>query len=321
MFKFQNFKKIIIILPLLLGFVFFNFCNAATLYLEPQAQDIKLGEVFIQEIKIDTEKPVNAIEVNLKYPSDVLEVVDVSFGNSILTIFAQNPVIDQENGLISFAGGIPGGYDKIIPNGAEESNLIAQIVFQCCNDKKVDFSACASLLDISSQTQIKITIQDSSKVLLNDGFGTEIDIKTQESVINIIPEFSPVVEDEWQKQKQEDNIPPEQIQVKIVYDTLIEDKNVLVFSTTDKQTGIDYYEVKEGKGDWQEVESPHILIDQKIKGVVKIKAVDKAGNERIQIVKRPGPLPYYLFGLVLIIIIAAYYLISRKNKKKKGYDI
>jgi len=319
MFRLQNSKKIIVLLPLILSFVFFNFCNAATLYLEPQNQTVKFGDVFIQEIRIDAEEPINTVEVNLKYPNEILEVVDISLGNSILTIMAQEPVIDQESGLISFAGGIPGGYDKIIPNGAGESNLIARVIFQCCDKSKADFSICASLSDIPSEIQRKITIQDSSKILLNDGFGTEDDIETKESVINIVPESPEIVEDEWQKQKQADIFPPEQIQAEIIYDTLMEGQHVLVFSAVDKQTGIDYYEVKEGIRDWQRAESPYLLVDQVLKCLIKVKAVDKAGNERIEIVSI-GLTLYCLLGLLLIIIIIVIYLIVLRKRKRRKHD-
>ena len=323
MIRLPNSKKTIILLPLVLvlSFLFFNFCNAATLYLEPQFQTVNFSDTFIQEIRLDTEEPINTVEVFLKYPNEVLEVVDVSFGNSILTIIAQEPVIDKENGLISFSGGIPGGYDKIIPNGAEESNLIARVVFQCCHESKADFSICASLAEVSSKIKKKVAILEDSKVFLNDGFGTETDVKIQESVINIISEFPQAVEDEWQKQKQQDIFPPEKIQVEIIYGTqMFEGQHILVFSATDKQTGVDYYEVKEGKRDWQRAKSPYLLVDQELRGIIKIKAVDKAGNERIEIVKPAELLLYYLLGLLLIAILIAVYLIILRRKKRRKHD-
>jgi hypothetical protein len=53
-----------------------------------------------------------------------------------------------------------------------------------------------------------------------------------------------------------------------------------VFSTVDKQSGIDHYEIFE-RGVWQRVTTPHVLVDQLLNAPVQVKAVDKAGNERL----------------------------------------
>ena len=65
----------------------------------------------------------------------------------------------------------------------------------------------------------------------------------------------------------------------------------MVFSTEDKQSGIDHYEIAEKRDNevlnyiddlnWRIAVNPQILNDQKLKSYVYIKAVDKAGNRRI----------------------------------------
>jgi hypothetical protein len=54
----------------------------------------------------------------------------------------------------------------------------------------------------------------------------------------------------------------------------------IVFSTVDKQSGVDHYEVFEN-GAWEKVVSPYKLPDQSLKSEIKVKAIDKAGNERV----------------------------------------
>jgi hypothetical protein len=54
----------------------------------------------------------------------------------------------------------------------------------------------------------------------------------------------------------------------------------VVFSTVDKQSGLDHYEIFES-GAWKAVSSPYKLRNQSLKGGVQIKAIDKAGNERL----------------------------------------
>lgn len=65
-----------------------------------------------------------------------------------------------------------------------------------------------------------------------------------------------------------------------------------VFSTVDKQTGVDHYEVaevptadlglSEGEWKWTRAVSPYLIKDQNLDGVIKVWAIDKAGNERIE---------------------------------------
>jgi hypothetical protein len=63
----------------------------------------------------------------------------------------------------------------------------------------------------------------------------------------------------------------------------------LVFSTQDKGSGIDYYEVKEESqfllfrllpSKWHRAESPYLLRDQSLSSRIYVKAVDRAGNKQ-----------------------------------------
>ena len=52
--------------------------------------------------------------------------------------------------------------------------------------------------------------------------------------------------------------------------------------------------------EWMTAESPQILTDQKLKSFIYIKAVDKFGNERIEIIPPKNPQKWYenyIFGL------------------------
>lgn len=56
---------------------------------------------------------------------------------------------------------------------------------------------------------------------------------------------------------------------------------LLSFFATDKQSGIDYYQVREGDTEWQTTTSPYQIKDQSFKSFLAVKAVDRAGNIRI----------------------------------------
>ena len=85
----------------------------------------------------------------------------------------------------------------------------------------------------------------------------------------------------WLDQVSADVTPPEPFTVQVLSTPgVFGGDYYAVFSTTDKQSGIDHYEVLEN-GIWKRVTDPYKLADQSLKTPVEIKAIDKAGNERI----------------------------------------
>ncbi len=272
--------------------------QAARLYLEPASGQYQLGDTFIIEIRLDSEQEyVNAVEANLVFPQDILEVKDFSQGNSILTLWVKTPSFSNQTGVIFFAGGVPGGYE----GGSE---MLGKIIFKAKN-----------------QGQAEIKIQDDSQVLLNDGLGTPAKLTTKGATFTILLEKAEVPKDEWQKEIEKDKISPESFKVEVSQDPLIfEGKYFIIFSTTDKQTGINYYEIKEGDKAWKRGQSPYLLEDQNLSGIIKVKAVDKAGNVRVAEYIPPEipkePLPWLEIVLILIgigIIIWITYKILRKK--------
>jgi len=72
-------------------------------------------------------------------------------------------------------------------------------------------------------------------------------------------------------------------------DTPTDGKYFLVFSTQDKGSGVDHYEVREGRfGGFSEVSSPYILKYQSLDKKIFVKAIDKFGNEikKLKSIKR-----------------------------------
>jgi len=298
--KFKN------VIPLLIiGFALFPAITfAAILYLDPSSGEYQPGDVFMVDIKIDTEEEcINTVEANLSFSQDILKAVDFSPGNSILTLWVKIPTIDQESGLISFAGGIPGGFCGKLPGEPGEINLLGKIIFQT---KEVS----------GEQISAELEFLESSQVLLNDGFGTPAKLTTRGAVFTILAEKLETPEDEWKEELEKDNIPPEPFKIEIHQTPeIFEGKYFIIFSTTDKQTGIDYYEIREGKGDWKIGQSPYLLENQELAEEIKVKAVDKAGNEKIETIGPiKKPFPYWI--IVLILIGGVGYCLYRKLKIK-----
>ncbi len=283
--------------PLLLPAI----AGAAELYVESSEDNYYVDETFVVDARINVEQneSINAIEGYIEFPNDVLEIKDFSTGNSILT-FIEEPKINQEQGLISFVGIIPGGYSGRIPGDPEKSNLLGKIIFQAV-----------------SSGSAQVLFQNNSEAFLSDGKGTPANLTNKELNVEIksSEEIQPS-RDEWQEELKKDKIPPEDFKPEIVK---INGKYYLTFTTKDKNSGIDYYEILEknfwanidrllGNGKLIEASSPYLLKDQSLSSKIEVKAVDKADNERIVELPATYSLPWYknYFIWVIILVILSY---------------
>jgi hypothetical protein len=308
-------KTIFIILFSIVCFSLFKFVQAAELYLKSSQNSYFPNEIFKVEIRLDVKggENVTAVEGNIKYNPQDLTAIEFLKGDSILT-FIEEPKINQRKGRVTFSGIIPGGYTGRLPGDPGESNLLGTIVFK-------------ALKTTNSKTVIEIT--KNSKILVNAGeelknnlaFNSlNIKINSQEMVFNPLNEL--------EKIKEEDKIPPEEFKPEIVK---IDNQYFLIFRSVDKQSGIDHYEISLFKKNclgqlnlfnfFEKAESPYPLSEIDLNKVIRVKAVDKAGNERITTlypkISSLACKNYLIWGIILIIIILGYIIYRLKLKRRK----
>lgn len=282
-------------LLLIIILIFLPFSAAASLlYLEPAAGEYHQTDTFVVELRINTEgECINVVAAELSFPAETLKVIDFSKGDSILTLWVDEPEILQSAGKISFSGGIPAGFCGRVPGDPGESNLLAKLIFQV---KEISFAQSSEIKFLST-----------SQVLLNDGLGTPDELSFEKAVFSFLPGVTAAPKKEWQEELEKDKTSPEAFEIELGQEAAIFDgKYFITFYTSDKQTGIDYYEIKEGDREWQKAVSPYLLEDQSLKGIIKVKAIDKAGNETIiEYIPLPAKkaFPYWIIGLVLIVVI------------------
>jgi len=144
-----------------------------------------------------------------------------------------------------------------------------------------------------------------------------------------------------------DTMPPEDFEPKIAKDpTVFDGKYFLSFTTQDRTSGVDHYEIVEelrrgvlqpfitklGKKEreplkgWKIAESPYLLEDQSLQSKILVKAIDKAGNERIAKIIPSYKVTWedvlFLVILVLIVVGVVWWLwrrIHQKNTKQHEY--
>lgn len=123
--------------------------SAATLSLSPASGTFSVGSTFDVSVILGTNgKSVNATSVSLAFPPDMLQVVSPSLGQSVIGVWTAAPRFDNTNGRLELQGGIPGGITA-------SNALISTITFR-----------------VKSVGQAIVKFLDGSKVLLNDGLGT-----------------------------------------------------------------------------------------------------------------------------------------------------
>jgi hypothetical protein len=280
--------------------------SAATLYLEPSAETFGVGDTFIMNVRLDTGgECVNAVRAVVTYP-DTLKAVDFSRGSSILSLWVEEPRIDSALHSVIFSGGIPGGYCGRIPGDAVVTNIVGKIVFTV---KSADEKEARIVVDAAA-----------SQVLLNDGAGTLAPLETTSARIGL-SETRTTTSNPWLEHVREDATPPEEFTI-IVESTngVFGGRYFIVFSTLDKQSGIDHFEIYE-RGAWKTITSPYQLKDQTARSI-QVKAIDKAGNERmgtyIEGSAPPRVRPAYgVFSVAGLLIVLLILVIMKRHMDRR----
>jgi len=292
MTKIQKIK--IILVTCLLSFVAVP-AFAAEIFFDAKTREVAIGEQFEVNIFLNTEEEyINAVEGKVIFPENLLELKEIRDGATIVNFWIERPKI-KSGSQIAFSGIIPGGY-------AGEKGLIFSAIFR-----------------VKNEGEGIIEIQEA-KTLLNDGKGTEASLSISNLQFLISEEIPPSL---VPPTKIIDIDPPESFEPIVAQDPEIFDgKYFLVFLTQDKGAGIDHYEILEKeqkscirglikKDEWQVVESPYLLKDQKLKSYIYVKAVDKTGNERIAVVEAKYPLKWYevwwIWSIMLLVVILIVY--------------
>ncbi len=288
--------------------------SAASLSLDPATGTYGPGDTFIETIRIDNDGDcINAANVALTYPKDTLRAVDFSRGDSILSLWAVEPRIDTAQGTVVFAGGIPGGYCGRIAGDAALSNVLGEVIF--------------TVIGAAAKTAA-IHFSPASAVYLNDGAGTLAKLTTHDDTVAIAP-TAQLSNNQWLSDVANDHTPPQPFVIQVESTSgVFGGRYYIVFSTTDKESGLDHYEIFEN-GAWRHVASPYLLKNQSLLGVgdIQVRAIDKAGNIRMgtyspaltpkRQLSFTDFIPFVIVTLVSLLIGISWYLEHRKWKARR----
>ncbi len=283
--------------------------RAAIISFDARNAALQRGDVVVLPLRLDTEGAcVNAVEVVVRYDRNLLTAVDVGRGRSILSLWPEVPKIDKGEGVVRFSGGIPGGYCGGNSNGPDAPNILADIAFLVQGA-------------VQEPQEARVSI-DFTRVYAHDGRGTLLPTTARSSVLTVAPYLARPARDEWLARVRQDTVAPELFSIVLNNDPAVADgRYYIAFSTTDKQSGIDHYEVREvgaargvlpigkkGAARWEVAASPYVLKDQSLRSVIEVKAVDKAGNARVVRYQPPAAqtrapyrrIPLWGWGIALV---------------------
>ena len=310
--------------------------QAASLYIDLADSSLQLGDVAVLQVRLDTDEAEQECINTVSGAVDVtgpVDVVDTSIGSSIVNLWLESPVIETTNAgqKVRFTAGIPNGYCGRIEGDPRVTNVLFEIVVR----------AATELTDVATAT---VSFQPETVAYQNDGFGTAASLTTYPISIAVSDTFGAEIVDPWTDRVISDTVPPRQFSIELVQDgETYSGRYYITFNTTDKETGIDRYEILEeplsdveaflwGGADapWKDVSSPFVLEDQSLSSIIRVKAIDKAGNEyianlipdkEIQSVSKNRLTLYLVFGLLLfILVVAGYwywrlrYLVHQENR-------
>lgn len=247
-----------------------------------------LSDKFKVEVVLDSEEPINALEGELVFAGDYASLEAISDGNSIINFWIQRPQVTTDNHL-EFAGIIPGGF-----KGGKGS--LFTLVFK----SKRRF--------ITGEKTADFIVAQKVRGFVNDG---------QPAAAKLVFLASDLVVPSETK----DDIPPENFTPVIGRDPLMfAGKYFLVFAAQDKDSGVNYYEVKEGSRSFERAESPYLLENQSLTKNIFVRAVDYAGNIR-EVVVRPlkYEFPYKIFFTILIAFVILGYLLLKYARKYRKH--
>ncbi|MEK7173743.1 MAG: cohesin domain-containing protein [Patescibacteria group bacterium] len=159
--------------------------HGATLSLSPSAGTFVVGSTFDVTLVLDTNNTdINAVAVFLSFPPEKLQVVSSTAGKSVVSLWSVPPRFNNREGTLELQGVITGGLNA-------SNALITTITFR-----------------IKSTGTSIIKIGDASRVLRNDGAGTDYLQHRENSLYTLIlpPPAGPFVvsethpkQDQWYK--------------------------------------------------------------------------------------------------------------------------
>jgi hypothetical protein len=311
----MNIPKKIIFLPFVVICVAPLVSHAATLKVVASSSSVVVGQSFQVNVALDTKgEDANAIQGEVTFPPGFFIFKGINDGASPVSLWIEPPH-EISSGTVEFSGIIPGGFT------GSASSVVGVLLAPVTNG--------TGTIDLQNV-----------QLLRNDGQGTAIAVTTagQPIAVAIAANASPSV---LVGPVPRFTVPEMFVPIVTTDPNIYDGKYFLVFSTTDKGSGINYYDVTEVPAGtaisehslWATATSPYLLKDQSLSSDIYIRAVNNAGIATI--VKVPARFPpsiisritstslssVWLLLFLFLLVILAFYFLTRSRKKKRSHRV
>ena len=269
-------------------FLFTHSAFAATLNVSTDKVSLNQGDIFTATIFLNTEgQSINAIKGDLVYDASYLKAEIVNIGNSFVSFWIEKPGT-KTTGDINFSGVIPGGINS-------RQLEVFKVIFRT---RKSSEGASLSLRNLN--------------LYLNDGKGSVIFPKIKNTDIKVGDKESANSD---MAISLNDKVPPEKFSITRARDSsLFNNKWFVDFSTIDKGSGVDHYQVCELLK-CVTAESPFLLFNQTPFYYIRVKAYDLNGNFTSATLISSWLAMLLVFLFFVVIIYLCFYM--RKNLVQK----
>ena len=271
--------------------------QAARLLLETP-RTVAVGDSLAVALSLDPEgQNVNSVEGMLRFPRSLFELTSISDGGSVISLWVERPHLAGE-GLISFAGVIPGGFAGVLSPyyPGPRPGKLWQAVFKVKAAGRGSFSL------------------EGARVLQHDGLGTEAVVRVERQEISISgARGAPAGETEVTV----DTVPPELFKPELgKSENIFNSQWFVAFTAQDKDSGLDYYEVQETKdakpapSGWVKAASPYLLKDQSLASFIYVKAVDRTGNTQLVVLPPQQVTRWYAnyldWAIIILVLVICF---------------
>ena len=286
----------------LFGLIGVNMVFGSEYYFDVSQKNIQTGDLFEVTLMLDAEgEIINTIEGSTSF-SRHLVLKQIRSGDSLVGLWVEQPVADGDH--VNFSGIIPGGYVGEL--GASWTGTRPGRVFTL-------------IFEARESGEAWLQVDRDSAVLLHDGKGTKAEVTIKDTNINIVKgkdTLSPNVIS-WEDEEKPEPFNP-------IIELFPDGLYYLIFVTRDKDSGVDYYDVRERDGSFVIAKSPHLLEEQHLGLPIMVRAVDKSGNKRLASLFPERQLTWYesintrdILSSIGIIIFFIFVFILRWRKKRK----
>lgn len=258
-----------------------SFENPATVLVKKQ---------FSVRVQLSPEDMVDALEGEVGFDPDFLALQSISDAGSIVSLWIDAP--RATGGKILFSGIIPGGVGPV----GDGKNKVFDVVFTALKPgvTRLAFSSSRAYLNGEQAGRNPVSLKDAViTISAQAGEGSEV-----------LPSG--------------DKIPPDSFDIYLTGEPLaFFGDHFIVFNTQDKQSGLNHYEVRElflgFFGRWQTVTSPYHLKHQSLISIIRVSALDNAGNVRTKTII-PWQLPaFYIVVFLLLGSAVRWCILGRKR--------